>query len=110
MKATDDLFAIQHQVTQMADVIACAIIKRQQPAADLMTKREAYKFAGRGWIDKRLEEGLLKAVRKGTCKNSPRMFSRTEIVALQEAERLKKRAFMTYKPHKRKSQENESNS
>ena len=47
-----ELYELQHCLVHVADVVACAIIKRQQPAADLVTKRALYREFGRGWVDK----------------------------------------------------------
>lgn len=43
-----ELYELQHCLVHVADVVACAIIKRQQPAADLVTKRALYREFGRG--------------------------------------------------------------
>ena len=75
-----ELYELQHCLVHVADVVACAIIKRQQPAADLVTKRALYREFGRGLVDKRF----------GTAPNSPIKYSRTEFVALLEAERLQR--------------------
>ena len=79
-----ELYELQHCLVHVADVVACAIIKRQQPAADLVTKRALYREFGRGWVDKHI------APRFGTAPNSPIKYSRTEFVALLEAERLQR--------------------
>lgn len=42
-----ELYELQHCLVHVADVVACAIIKRQQPAADLVTKRALYREFGR---------------------------------------------------------------
>ena len=49
-----ELYELQHCLVHVADVVACAIIKRQQPAADLVTKRALYREFGRGWVDKHI--------------------------------------------------------
>ena len=52
-----------------ADVVACAIIKRQQPAADLVTKRALYREFGRGWVDKHIApRGKIEGKRFGTAR------------------------------------------
>ena len=84
-----ELYELQHCLVHVADVVACAIIKRQQPAADLVTKRALYREFGRGWVDKHIApRGKIEGKRFGTAPNSPIKYSRTEFVALLEAERL----------------------
>lgn len=85
---TTELYELQHQIVNMADVIACAIIKRQKPADDLVTKRALYREFGRGWVDKHIAPiGKIEGKRFGAAKNSPIKYSRTEFIALLEAER-----------------------
>ena len=86
-----ELYELQHCLVHVADVVACAIIKRQQPAADLVTKRALYREFGRGWVDKHIApRGKIEGKRFGTAPNSPIKYSRTEFVALLEAERLQR--------------------
>lgn len=85
---TTELYELQHQIVNIADVIACAIIKRQKPADDLVTKRALYREFGRGWVDKHIAPiGKIEGKRFGAAKNSPIKYSRTEFIALLEAER-----------------------
>ena len=86
-----ELYELQHCLVHVADVVACAIIKRQQPAADLVTKRALYREFGRGWVDKHIApNGKIEGKRFGTAPNSPIKYSRTEFVALIEAARLQR--------------------
>lgn len=83
-----EVIDLQYKIMQMADVIACAITRRQKPADDLVTKNALYEEFGRSWVDKRLApRGPINGKRMGAAKNSPIKFSRTEVVALFEAER-----------------------
>ena len=87
----DEIDRIKLLLLHVADVVACAIIKRQQPAADLVTKRALYREFGRGWVDKHIApRGKIEGKRFGTAPNSPIKYSRTEFVALLEAERLQR--------------------
>ena len=86
-----ELYELQHCLVHVADVVACAIIKRQQPAADLVTKRALYREFGRGWVDKHIApRGRSRASDSERPRNSPIKYSRTEFVALLEAERLQR--------------------
>ena len=63
-----ELYELQHCLVHVADVVACAIIKRQQPAADLVTKRALYREFGRGWVDKHIApRGKIEGKRFGTA-------------------------------------------
>lgn len=82
---------MQRQFVRMADVVACALIKRMRPADDLVTKRALYREFGRAWVDKHIApRGPIDGKRFGPAKNSPVKFSRTEFVALLEAERTQR--------------------
>lgn len=86
-----ELYELQHCLVHMADIVACAIVKRQKPADDLVTKRALYREFGRGWVDKHIAPiGKIEGKRFGTAKNSPIKYSRTEFVALLEAERIQR--------------------
>ena len=66
-----ELYELQHCLVHVADVVACAIIKRQQPAADLVTKRALYREFGRGWVDKHIApRGKIEGKRFGTHRSN----------------------------------------
>ena len=51
----------------------------------------SYREFGRGWVDKHIApRGKIEGKRFGTAPNSPIKYSRTEFVALLEAERLQR--------------------
>lgn len=101
-----ELYELQHYLVHVADVVACAIIKRQQPAADLVSKRALYREFGRGWVDKHIApSGKIEGKRFGTAPNSPVKYSRTEFVALLEAERLQRAGIVgKHRPNEIKDQ------
>lgn len=82
-----DVLTMQNALMNMADVIACALIKRQKPMADLVSRTALCREFGRAWVEKRETEGLLVGRRSGAGKNSKILFSRLQAVALLEAER-----------------------
>lgn len=87
----NEIDRLERLLLHVADVIACAIIKRQHPAADLVTKRALYDEFGRGWVDKHIApRGKIEGKRFGAAPNSPIKYSRTEFVALLEAERMQR--------------------
>lgn len=83
-----DLFTLKQNIMESAEAGAAAIMKLQNPKSDDLTQRQAYEFAGEGWIDHHTRNGNLKPVRMGKAPNSPRVYSRLEIIALKQAEKL----------------------
>lgn len=89
--STSELYDLQRCLVHVADVVACAIVKRQRPADDLVTKRALYREFGRGWVDRHIAPvGKIEGKRFGAAKNSPIKYSRTEFVALLEAEKMQR--------------------
>lgn len=82
-----DVLTMQNALLNMADLLACAIVKRQSPMADLVSRTALCKEFGRAWVESREAEGLLTGKRSGAGRNSKILFSRSEAVALLEAER-----------------------
>lgn len=89
--STSELYDLQRCLVHVADVVACAIVRQQRPAEDLVTKRALYREFGRGWVDKHIAPaGKIEGKRFGTAKNSPIKYSRTEFVALLQAEKMQR--------------------
>ena len=82
-----DILTAKNALLNMADLVACAIVKRQQPMADLVSRTALCKEFGRGWVENREAQGLLVGKRAGASRNSKILFSRLEAMALLEAER-----------------------
>lgn len=82
-----DVLTMQNALMNMADVIACALIKRQKPMEDLVSRTALCKEFGRAWVEKNEAQGLLVGKRSGAGQNSKILFSRLQAVALLEAER-----------------------
>lgn len=84
---TDTISALKDEILDLVDVIAAAAVRLQTPVEDELTRRQAWKEAGRTWLEYQISRDRIKGHRKGPYKNSPIVFSRTEILALKEAER-----------------------
>jgi hypothetical protein len=82
-----DVLTMQNALINMADLVACAIVKRQKPMADLISRTALGKEFGRSWVEKNEASGLLVGKRSGAGKNSKILFSRLQAMALCEAER-----------------------
>lgn len=89
---TSQLF---NEITQSADLLALAIVRRMNPSDDLITQTKAFKEYGKGWIEKNTEPaGVLRTFRKGSAANSKVLYSRMEIAALIETERQQHQRIM----------------
>ncbi len=78
---------LKREILELADIIAAATLKHIKPVADEISKSEAQREFGYRWINNYVQRGSLKQHRNGPHKNSPIVFSRTECLALKEAER-----------------------
>lgn len=83
-----DIFLTKRDLEDFANLVAAAVIKQITPVKDRISTNQAYQEFGRRWIDSRTKAELLHPHRSGKSANSPRHYSRAEIVALQEAEKL----------------------
>lgn len=81
------IYRLKNEILDLADVIAAAAVRSLSPADDEMTTRQAWKEFDRTWLEYQVSQGRVKGHRKGKHKNSPIMYSRTELLALKEAER-----------------------
>ena len=72
---------------RVAAVAADAVVARLYPQMDELSKHEAEALHGRRWLDYHINAGNIIPTRKGKARNSKKVFSRTEINALWEAER-----------------------
>ena len=90
--------------TFLQNVAACGAAKAiatLEPKSDQLTQRQAYAFLrkrdmefggqlehGEAWLKRKVQDGSVKARRKGTKANSPIIYSKTEILqalAVEEA-------------------------
>lgn len=83
---TQELYLIKNLMIDCAEMGAAKCLKKLQPKSDDITQRKAYKEFGEAWIDARTSAKLLHPDRRGTSKNSPLYYSRSEILALKNAE------------------------
>ena len=83
----DTIYELKNEILDLVDIIAEAVVKKLRPAADEITRRQAWDEFDRTWLEYQISRNRIKGRRKGPHKNSPIMFSRDEILALKEAER-----------------------
>lgn len=80
-------FKLKNEILDLVEIIAAAAVRSLAPAEDEITMRQAWKEFDRTWLEYQVDRNRVKGRRKGPHKNSPIMFSRTELLALKEAER-----------------------
>jgi hypothetical protein len=74
-----------------AKVAVAEYIKATEPASDCISQREAQNIFGLSWFKNQLKEGNITGVRVGKSANSKIMFSKAEIIALKNAEIIRKK-------------------
>jgi len=83
-----DLHAIKELMTSCAEVGAANMAKTLQPKSDELTQNDAYAKFGEGWIKECVKRELIRGKRKGPAKNSPIYYSKSELVAVRNSEKL----------------------
>jgi hypothetical protein len=96
---TNDVFLIKNMMMNMAELGAATIRKFENPIDDLLTQRQAYRYFatrdkkfgeknahGEAWVKNLVKDGILNHYRKGNSKNSPKMYSKAELIAAYNAE------------------------
>jgi hypothetical protein len=81
-----DIFTLKQEIQEVAELTAATMMKQLDPSFDELKFKDACKFAGTRWIKWHIKEGNIKRIRKGTAKQSPFYYSRSEILALKKAE------------------------
>lgn len=95
----DETYLIKNMMMNMAELGAAVQRKYDDPASDMITQRQAYKFLerrdkaygepfthGENWVKRMVQENKLTPMRKGKCLNSRVMYSKAEMIALYNAE------------------------
>lgn len=82
-----ELLELKNELIELSEIITAAALKSNKPVADEMSTRQAHAEYGKEWIRYHTSRGHIKPIRKGPFKNSKKVFSRLELVALKEAER-----------------------
>lgn len=96
---TNQQYLIKNLLIGAAELGAAKVLEVLHPKMDLITQREAYKFFeerdtaygegfthGEAWVKKMVKDGKLHPRRKGKSDNSPLLYSKTEMIALYNAE------------------------
>lgn len=79
-----DIWQLNNIVKAAAEEAVKKYIISLEPSKDEITERQAYKEFGRGWVCGQVALGLVKPTRRGTSKNSPKVYLRSVLKELKE--------------------------
>lgn len=88
MGFTMELYELKTLCMDMAALGVAAYQKDAAPSTDLISQREAYSQFQEVRVKRWVESGLITPQRNGSAKNSKRYYSRAELMAINNAERL----------------------
>jgi len=88
MSITLELYELKNICMQMAELGAANYVKRTKPGEDLISQREAYRefqeVRVKNWVKKDLVHGS----RSGSSTRSKVLYSRAELLAADQSERM----------------------
>lgn len=79
---------IQEIMLETAHLVALAVCRMMSPKSDMLSTRRMFEEYDRGWLVYHIGRGNLKGTKTGSAKNAPILWSRLEIEALREAEKI----------------------
>lgn len=83
-----ELYELKTLCADMAALGVATYQKETTPANDLISQREAYRLFQEVRVKRWVESGLITPQRNGAALNSKRYYSRAELMAINNAERL----------------------
>jgi hypothetical protein len=88
MQVILELYELKNLCMEMSELGAAQYQLSQAPASDEITQREAYAIFGEARVKRWVAAGLVSGRREGRSVNSPKRYSRVELLAVKEAEKL----------------------
>ncbi|MBD5256190.1 MAG: hypothetical protein HDS50_05440 [Bacteroides sp.] len=88
MAITMELYELKTLCADMAALGVATFQKDAAPATDLISQREAYRQFQEVRVKRWVDNGLVTPQRNGAAANSKRYYSRAELLAINNAERL----------------------
>lgn len=83
-----ELYELKNLCLEMSELGAAQYQKRTAPVKDELTQREAYSLFGEAKVKRWVSAGLVRGQRDGVCRNSPKRYSRVDLMAANQAEKL----------------------
>lgn len=89
MQIKFELYELKRLCADMAALGAATYMKNQAPAKDLISQRQAFERFQKAKVLRWLYNGDIQTYREGAAINSPKYYSTAELMAMENAERLK---------------------
>lgn len=78
-----ELCQLQNIIEATAKKVVAEVMNRIHPGYDEINERQAFREFGRGWVMNQSALGLVKPIRAGKSKNSPKIYSRKLLMELK---------------------------
>lgn len=88
MAITLDLYELKNLCMDMAELGAANFIKKMAPGKDQLSQRQAYSGFGEARVKSWVRIGIVVPVRAGSGRNSKRIYSKAELMAASESEKI----------------------
>lgn len=88
MNITMDLFELKNLCIEVSEMAVANYIKKTKPGNDLISQREAFRLFQEGRVRRWKEAGIVKSIRSGGSIRSKVLYSMSELMAADNAERL----------------------
>lgn len=83
-----ELWQFKNICMEMAELGVANYIKSIAPGKDMLSQREAYSAFGDKRVQKWVRDGLVTSARQGPGKNSKKAYSKAELMAANEGEKM----------------------
>lgn len=78
-----ELWQLQNIIKVTSKEAVEQFIIHQNPTLDEINERKAFDEFGRGWVIAQVASGLVTPMRRGKHKNSPKIYSRSQLKSLK---------------------------
>lgn len=83
-----ELYELKNICMDSAALGVAAYERQVEPKRDAISQREAYRLFGEAAVRRWVEQELVGTWRDGKCRNSPKRYSRAELMAARQAEKM----------------------
>lgn len=85
---TMELYELKNLCMEMSELGVANYVKTMAPKDDLLSQRKAYELFGESRVKRWIDRKVVVPVREGAAANSKKYFSRAELMAANQAEKL----------------------
>ncbi|HBG40216.1 MAG TPA: hypothetical protein DDW85_02230 [Porphyromonadaceae bacterium] len=86
---TLELYELKNICMDMSELGAANYAKQVAPASDTISQREAYRQFGEARVKRWVSLHLVNTTRSGSTIRSKKLYSRSELLSIEKAEKLK---------------------